>query len=124
LTSKSITTCERIALDWRDNILAHFPDWGTDRGSARWQRVRESLKIGQAVSGTVIARAPFGVWLDIGVGFPALLLVPNMQSKDGPIPFTNYPAIGVHVEGYINAIGNEGEVGISQRLAAHGDDGD
>ena len=29
--------------------------------------------MGQSVTGVVVAKAQFGAWLDIGVGFPALL---------------------------------------------------
>ena len=40
------------------------------------------MKIRQAVRGKVIARAEFGVWVDIGVGYPALLLVVNFANRD------------------------------------------
>ena len=64
--------------------------------------MRSGLQVGQAVSGTVIARAPFGVWLDIGVCFPALLVVTNMKrAQVSWITFNEYPALGERVEGWI-----------------------
>lgn len=40
---------------------------------AEWVALKQRLPKGQQVTGVVIARAHFGAWLDIGVGFPALL---------------------------------------------------
>jgi hypothetical protein len=63
----------------------------------------------------VIARAPFGVWLDIGVPFPALLLVPNMrQAQARRVTFEDYPQMGDEVAGRINALGDRAEIGITQ----------
>lgn len=102
-------------MTWEDDIRACFPEWGDSQPNPRWPEVRAGLQIGQVVRGTVIARAPFGVWLDIGVGFPALLLVPNMRGATlRPIKFENYPAMGILVEGCINALGNGGEIGVTE----------
>jgi hypothetical protein len=73
------------------------------------------VRLGQIVSGTVIARATFGVWLDIGVGHPALLLVPEMHgAKDHNIAFEDYPEAGASIEVCIIALGNRGEINLSQ----------
>lgn len=37
--------------------------------------LKQSIFPGQTVTGTVIVKAPFGAWLDIGAGFPALLQI-------------------------------------------------
>ena len=55
-----------------------FPPRGPDTEQRDCDAVRRSFSIGQAVSGVVVARAPCGAWLDIGVGFPALLLIPDV----------------------------------------------
>jgi small subunit ribosomal protein S1 len=103
-------------MSWPDDIRAHFPDWETPGALARWPEVRTRLRVGQAVRGTVIARAPFGVWLDIGVGFPALLLVPEMrEAKLRRIPFEDYPPTGAQIEACINALGDRGELGLTQQ---------
>ena len=100
---------------WQDDIRACFPDWGTASASARGREARAGLRVAQTVRGTVIARAPFGVWLDVGVGFPALLLVPHMRgAKLRRITFEDYPALGTEVEGRINALGDRGEIGVTQ----------
>ena len=103
------------SMTWQDDIRALFPEWGRSEPNVRWPEVRAGLQLKQVVRGQVIARAPFRVWIDIGIGFPALLLVPNMRgAKLRPITFENYPALGTLVEGCINALGNGGEIGVTQ----------
>jgi predicted RNA-binding protein with RPS1 domain len=100
---------------WDDDIRARFPDWGTDAALARWPEVRAQLSVGQAVRGAVIARAPFGVWLDIGAGQPALLHVPEMAgARERRITFEQYPELGMLVDARIIALGDRGEIGLSQ----------
>jgi ribosomal protein S1 len=102
-------------MDWRDEIRARFPDWGTDSASARWPAIRDKLPIGQEVRGEVIALAPFGVWVDIAVGHPALLLVPEMAgARERRITFEDYPALLTAVEARIVCLGNRGEISLSQ----------
>jgi hypothetical protein len=101
--------------DWNADIRRHFPQWKTDTALQRWPQIRQGLAMGQAVSGTVIARAPFGVWLDIGVQQPALLLMVNMEeAKTRRIPFDDYSAKGSILEARINALGDAGEIGLTQ----------
>ncbi len=38
-----------------------------------WDALKRRLPIDSVVSGTVVAKSHFGAWIDIGVGFPALL---------------------------------------------------
>jgi ribosomal protein S1 len=100
---------------WGEDIRARFPDWGTDAARARWPDVRARLAVGQAVRGEVIARAPFGVWVDIGAGHPALLLVPEMAgARERPIRFEEYPASGAVVEARIVSLGDRAEISLSQ----------
>lgn len=101
--------------NWRADIKSRFPDWQTDALIERWPTIRETLSIGQSVSGEVIARAPFGVWLDINVGQPALLLVVNMKDAGvRRIAFDDYPQKGEVVAARINALGETGEIGLTQ----------
>lgn len=103
-------------LAWRDDVKLHFPLWGTPEMLAEWPSVRATLKTGQPVSGTVIARAQFGVWLDIGVAFPALLEVIRMKDAGARrIVFDDYPAMSERVEGWICVLGPKGEIGVTQR---------
>ncbi|MCS7468528.1 hypothetical protein NZK35_17890 [Stieleria sp. ICT_E10.1] len=93
-----------------------FPDWQTDAATERWPAIRESLSVGQTVTGKVVSRAPFGVWLDIDVNQPALLLVVNMDGADNRrITFDDYPEIGSELTTRINALGDTGEIGLTQQ---------
>ncbi|WP_165228352.1 hypothetical protein [Aquisphaera insulae] len=103
-------------MGWTEDIRAQYPDWGTDTALARWPRVRERLHVGQHVRGHVIARAPFGVWLDINAGHPALLLIPEMEgARERRITFDDYPAIDELLEARIIALGERGEIGLTQQ---------
>lgn len=81
----------------------------------RWPDIKRNLRVGQTISGCVIARAPFGVWIDLDRSWPALLLLVNMENASNqPIGFDEYPQIGTQVQGRINALGDRGEIGITQ----------
>ena len=100
---------------WGEDIRTRFPDWGTNAARTRWSDVRARLRVGQAVRGEVIARAPFGVWLDIDAGHPALLLVPEMAgARERPIQFEEYPPMGAVVEGLIVSLGDRAEISLTQ----------
>ncbi len=102
-------------MGWVDDIRARFPDWGTDAAQVRWPTIRVQLKLGQSVRGEVIARVHFGVWLDIGVDFPALLLVPNMAgARERGISFEEYPAIGTVLNAQIIWLYDRGEISLTQ----------
>lgn len=57
--------------DWRQLLLGRFPRRNHPVAQRDWDAVKQQLAVGRSVSGTVIAKAEFGAWLDIGVGFPA-----------------------------------------------------
>lgn len=44
----------------------------------KWKDVRAKLQIGDEVEGKIMHTAPFGDFIDIGVGFPALLQIVDM----------------------------------------------
>ncbi len=60
-------------------VLERWPVRDKADAQGDWEILKQQLPVGQSVTGTVIAKAPFGAWLDIGVGFPALLLIPNVE---------------------------------------------
>lgn len=100
---------------WDDDIRVRFPDWGTDVALARWPAVKAVLVVGQVVRGEVIARAPFGVWVDIGAGHPALLLVPEMTgARERPIRFEEYPELGALIEARVVSLGDRAEISLTQ----------
>jgi predicted RNA-binding protein with RPS1 domain len=101
---------------WPDDIRVRFRDWGTEAAVARWTSDRPGLSIGLTVQGKVIARAPFGVWVDIGAGHPALLLVPEMSgARERRITFDDYPALDTAIDARILWIGDRAEINLSQR---------
>lgn len=103
-------------MSWDDDVRTHFPDWGTADAVQRWQSNRPQIVKGQPVCGTVIARAPFGVWVDISVGHPALLLVPEMaEASKKRITFDEYPQIGSVLEANIAGTGEKAEIRLTQR---------
>lgn len=63
---------------WGSLVSTHFPRRAEDVEQQDWGAVKTQLPVGQTVRGVVVARAPFGAWLDIGVAFPALLLIPEI----------------------------------------------
>jgi hypothetical protein len=103
-------------LTWEEDLLARFPGWQSDAAAKEWPAVKASLAVGQPISGIVVARAPFGVWLDIGVPLPALLLVPEMrEAKQQRITFADYPPKGEEVHGRILHLGDRGQISITQQ---------
>jgi ribosomal protein S1 len=105
-----------VDLTWGKDLLARFPGWRSDAAAEEWPAVKAALVVGQPVSGVVVARAPFGVWLDIGVPIPALLLVPEMrEAKQRRITFADYPQKGKEVHGRIIHLGDRGQISITQQ---------
>jgi ribosomal protein S1 len=50
-----------------------FPGYRSPDRADDWEKLKQRLAFGQTVTGVVVGRSPFGAWVDIGVGFPALL---------------------------------------------------
>jgi len=58
--------------DYR-NYRKRFPVRDEPVASELWSLFTAHVPVGAEVTGEVVARAVFGAWIDIGVGFPALL---------------------------------------------------
>lgn len=110
----SLTEADQMT--WNQDVRSVFPDWLTELERQRWNDVRDSLQLNSTVKGLVVARAPFGVWIDIRVGFPALLLVPDMfQATQRQLRFVDYPPKGTLVRARIHAIGTDDvSIGLTQ----------
>src|SRR4051812_33114179 len=67
-------------------------------GTSDWDLVKATVLIGSEVSGRVVASCPFGVFVDLGIGFLGLLEVPEFADpaarSQGEVRF---PAIGVRL---------------------------
>jgi ribosomal protein S1 len=57
----------------QDNLDTLYPGHRSPDRAAEWEALKQRLTIGQPVTGRVVAKSPFGAWVDLGVGFPALL---------------------------------------------------
>jgi len=61
--------------NWAAVLEERFPPLG----EAAWREAKQALHANQQVVGVVVVRAHFGAWVDIGIGFPALLEVPHIS---------------------------------------------
>lgn len=80
-----------------------FGDYQSTQMDQKWEAVKTTLKHGVEVTGKVIARVPFGIFLDIGVGFPALIRVHDLKNADVR-PYTSmemYPTPGSNTTGTV-----------------------
>lgn len=104
--------------NWQDQLRERFPDWLTSKAIMRFLEMSEQNKrpfVGDLVSGEVIAVAPFGVWVDVNWGFPALLLAANMLNVEGErISEYDYPKLGTIIHAEITSLDVEGEIKLIQ----------
>src|SRR5215470_1848894 len=63
---------------WQSRLAPYLRRWGNDIES-RWGDLMTRLNVGDAVTGQVIVKAHFGAWVDIHVGFPALIELPYIR---------------------------------------------
>ena len=56
-----------------------FPDHESDARATAWDEAKRRLPVGTSVTGVVVARYPFGAFVDIALGFPALLEVIEIE---------------------------------------------
>jgi hypothetical protein len=87
-----------------DEVDRLFPGYDSPERSSDWEALKSRLSIGSTIRGTVVARWPIGVLVDIGVGFPALLsaeALKDAKRRDYLIPIEEYPAVGSVVEARI-----------------------
>ena len=60
---------------WREILAERFPKYDSRQRDTEWAQVKQKLTIGQSIIGAVMARAPFGAWIELGIDFPALLAI-------------------------------------------------
>src|SRR5262245_29791726 len=91
-----------------DSLDKLFPGHRSPSRSAEWDALKQRIAVGQTVTGTVVAKSPFGAWIDFGVGFPGLLeilviegLTPEQYRAD------NWCAPGSEVTAYVGDFRHE-----------------
>ena len=67
-------------INWSESVRLHFGDVTLPELLPAWNDLKLHLPVGSKVSGPVVLKAPFGVWLDLGVRFPAMLLIPDSRT--------------------------------------------
>jgi ribosomal protein S1 len=65
-----------------------------------WPAIKKRFPVGTEVTGVVIARQPFGVFLDLGDGALALMERPSMPWQPGADPMAS-PDIGTPMSGAV-----------------------
>lgn len=65
---------------WGGLVSKRFASRDPETIHREWKLLKQRISVGQALTGTVIAKAPFGAWIDLGVGFPALLEIINIAN--------------------------------------------
>jgi hypothetical protein len=100
-----------------EKVASRFPRWRSYRIGEEWPAIKASLSIGQAITGIVVAREIFvGVWLDIGVPFPAVLFAHDLREwEEGYVAAERFPLEGQAIDGRIGRLGDHGEITITQR---------
>lgn len=97
-----------------DDLDRLFPDHRSQEQSEAWEAVRARLRLGMPVSGTVVARYRFGVFVDIGVGFPALLEIVRMEGLPPERSRADdWHPIGSQVAAFVGGTGDR-QIGIWQ----------
>jgi ribosomal protein S1 len=83
-----------------------------------WEGVRKAMPVGASVAGTVVGRRPYGVWVDVGVGVTALLLVTRIRRTGVPIRadgYQGYPAMGDQITARVLNISEQaGTIALTQ----------
>ena len=59
--------------NWGKLLSERFPARDPVEVEREWAALQQRVAVGQSVTGVVFAKAPFGAWIDLRVGFPALL---------------------------------------------------
>ena len=93
-----------------------FGDHLSPAKADEWAAVQARLGVGEAVRGPVIAHRPFGVFVDIGAGFPALLEVIQFgDAHERRYSFEDYPAVGETITARVVEFNNRNrQIGLTQ----------
>ena len=99
-------------------LAALFPGFMSDHARLTWLMIQKRLTLGQTLSGKVVHIEPFGVFADVGLGFPALILVTRFHDAETVRrSFANeFPQIGETIEGSVYAFcEHPREIALTQR---------
>jgi ribosomal protein S1 len=81
-----------------------------------WDEAKAAYPLGAQVSGRVVQREHFGVFIDIGVGFPALLLCVHFADDAARGLPDDYPPVGTDVAGRVYVHNDrDRQIGLTQK---------
>jgi ribosomal protein S1 len=83
-----------------------------------WEHAKTLLRSGDTVTGEVIKQYHFGVFVEIGIGFPALLQVIQFDAEQSRryTSMSDYPAVGVRISARVVLFQDRGrEIVLTQR---------
>jgi hypothetical protein len=81
-----------------------FAGYRSPERAAAWEAAKGRFALGSEVEGVVVAQFPFGVFVDIDAGFPALILVTRLRRRVDGEPYNSperFPAIGSAVKAWV-----------------------
>ena len=109
--AEPVAAADRAAIavfrDTTPSLAARLLSWlfdhrGRGMGAADWDRVKAAVPIGAEVTGRVVSCQPFGVFVDLGLGFPGLLEAPEFGGAAGrSLGMEDYPAVGSAVTAWV-----------------------
>lgn len=99
-----------------DDLDRVFPGHRSPDRAAEWEAAKARLPVGSSARGVVVARYHFGVFVDIGVGFPALLGIVRMEGLTPERYLAdNWCPVGSSVTAFVGGFDNYGrQIGLWQ----------
>jgi len=88
---------QREKSEQRRALEEHFGKYWTKTRSGAWARIPRDTLIGSTVSGRIVASHFHGVYVDVGVGFPARLPTNVDGNSNAPLP------LGKDITGVVEA---------------------
>lgn len=61
-------------------VYGRVENYSDEEKQILWNKIKNELQEYESFTGTIFVKAPFGVFLDIGKEFPALLELPGMKN--------------------------------------------
>jgi len=81
------------------DLKANYGDYLAPDKKRAWEHAKTLLRSGDTVTGEVIKQYHFGVFVELGIGFPALLEVIQFDAEQSRryTSVSDYPAIGTRI---------------------------
>jgi ribosomal protein S1 len=104
-------------MNTRDDLQEAFGDYLSQKNDAEWDHAKAAFPPGTTVTGKVVLLCIFGIFVDIGAGFPALLSITqfNPSPKRRPVVVEDYPEVGTVIKCRVVSFGRDNrQIGLTQ----------